>query len=241
MKRSMLLVWRIQTSIGLLMLLVAATHAVRPATAPTIRVHDYPGTTAPITAADLASTNTAVSFAIEGSWSWLQLAPTSGADTEPRSNPNHFSLGVLNLLSFRSLWPDVLSVGGKTVRAQPRGRGGYVWRPDIVSMRGSCAGAAEGPRKIQLDIAYHGNATVCARYTLDKPAGLAFVGTLPPPVAGVGDNKLQTLGRTTVGSLFERKHLLARMDVFSSTTSGNTTLDRFGLLRYDLAGKSRSR
>ena len=179
----------------------------------------------------------------EGSWSWLQLAPTGDADTEPRSNPNHFSLGVLNVLSFRSLWPDVLSatVGGKTVRAQPRG-----CRPGGATSGGRtlspCGAAAPARQKAP------GRSSLTLLTTAMRRSAPGTRWTSLQTWRSWERCRLQSQAPATtscrllaaVDSLFERKRLLARMDAFSSTPSGNTTLDRFWLLRNDLAGKSRS-
>ena len=149
---------------ALLMLLVAATRGTTaPITAAAASASPSAAIaspiTQPITAADLATANrTAVSY--EGSWSWLQLSPAN-------ATANPFSLGVLSLLSFRSIWPDVLSatVGGRPCVLDPiatggasAASGGYVWRPDVVTLRGSCAGGSDGAGvNISMEIAYVNN------------------------------------------------------------------------------------
>ena len=185
-----------------------------------------------ITAADLSTTNR-TAFSYEGSWSWLQLSPAN-------TTANPYSLGVLNLLSFRLLWPDLLSatVGGRPCTLDPISAGGYVWRPDIVRLRGSCFGSDEAQVNISLQIAYRSNATICARYTLDKPGNLTFEGRLPPDTSGSKPNAIETTSRTTTGSILEHKHLLAKMEAFSSMLSLNTSLNRYWLLRSDLAESS---
>ena len=191
-------------------------------------------TTRPIiTAADMATTNR-TAFSTEGSWSYLQLSPGN-------ATANPFSLGVLNLLSFRSLWPDVLSatVAGRPCTLDPVSAGGYVWRPDVVTLRGSCAGSAETRSRaranISMQIAYHGNATICARYTLDTPGNWTFAGRLPPDTSGSQPNAISTESRTTTASILERKHLLVKMEAYTAMLSLNTSLNRFWLLRSDLA------
>jgi hypothetical protein len=196
----------------------------------------YIGTTAsPITAADLATTNR-TAFSYEGSWSWLQLSPAN-------STANPFSLGVLNLLSFRSIWPDVLSVtvDGRPCALHPFSAGGYIWRPDIITLRGSCGGSDdEAQVDISMQIAYHSNATLCARYTLDKPVNLTFEGQLPPDTSASGSkpNAIEVESRTTTGSVLQHKHLLAKIEAFSAMLALNTSLNRYWLLRSDLDDSS---